>query len=160
MRKRSSYRPKGVRLDNMHWVMSGFKKLTDLPEQNVILRIKNHEALRSMVAGTGASADVHVLINALNMTEALAVVRDELGADWKAEIRAGQDALHTMALRGAAKGRFLFTGPELNAINQAMEIHDAQLDAATVAELERAMDVINRVLASGKAHRIEKAAHA
>ena len=160
MRKRSSYRPKGVRLDNMHWVVSGFKKLTELPEQNVTVRIKNHAAMSSLVGGTGSSADVHVLISALNMTEALAVVRDELGADWKAEIRAGQNALHVMACRGVAKGRFLFTGPELNAINQAMEIHDAQLDAATVAELEQAMDIITRALASGKAHKIQEAAHA
>jgi hypothetical protein len=38
--------------------------------------------------------------------------------------------------------RFVATGPELKAINLAMEIHDAQLDASTVRQLEQALDIV------------------
>ena len=93
MRKRSSYRPKPIRLDNMSWVRAGLKKLTELTDENAVVRVKNHGALRAMVTGTGTKDDADVLIAALNMTEALARLRQQLGADWAMEIRAGQDAL-------------------------------------------------------------------
>lgn len=154
MRKRSNYRPKGVRLDNIGWVMAGFKKLTDLTDQNFIVRTRNHDALARIVKGEAQREDVEVVISALNMTEALAEVRKELGSDWRTEIHAALDALLAMARRGIERGRFLFTGPELVAVNLGMEIHDAQLDQATVLELERAMKIVDSTKASGRAIRI------
>lgn len=154
MRKRSSYKPRGVRVDNLTWVLAGFKKLTDLTNENFIVRTKNHDAMRALVAGEGARPEVEIVINALNMTEALAEVRAELGADWRVEIHAALDALLEMARRGDQTGRFLFRGPELTAVNLGMEIHDAQLDQATVIELEKAMAIIEKVKRSGKAVRV------
>lgn len=151
MRKRSKYRPRGVRLDNLGWVVGGLKRLTQLPHENVIVRARNHDALRSLAAGTGTRADVDIVIGALNMTEALALIRKDLGADWQAEIQAAMQGLLEMARRGAATGRFLFRGPELTAVNLGMEVHDAQLDATTVAELERAMDLVAKVKLAGRA---------
>ena len=154
MKKRSTYKPRPVRYDNMSYVKQGFRKLPELSDENVIVRTMTHDAMRSIVAGTGTSFDVHVLIDSLNMTEALVHVRAELGEDWKAEIRAGQDALHSMADRGVATKRFLFTGPELTAINHALEIHDAQLDEARVIDIEQAGDLVQKVIRSKKAHRV------
>lgn len=151
MRKRSSYRPRGVRRDNIGWVLAGMKRLTELPDQNIIVRTRNHDALRSLAMGTGTREDVDIVIGALNMTEALALVRADLGADWKAEIQAALQCLLEMARRGAATGRFLFRGPELTAVNLGMDVHDAQLDAATVAELEQAVALVAKVVAAGKA---------
>ena len=154
MRKQSRYKPKGMRLDNMAWVLTGFKKLTDLPNENFIVRTRTHDAMRALVAGKGTSEDVEVVTNAMNMTEALASVRQDLGADWRTEIHAALDALLAMARRGAERGRFLFTGPEMTAVNLGMEIHDAQLDQATVIELERALAIINKAKLSGQALRV------
>ena len=85
-----------------------------------------------------------VVIAALNMTEALARLR--IGGELADQIRAGQDALYTLAKRGANIGRFIFTGPELQAVNLAMEIHDAQLDVCTIAELEKAVEIVKQEL--------------
>ena len=87
--------------------------------------------------------------SALNMTEALALMR--IGEDWKVEIRAAQDALFAVGSRGAETGKFILRGPELTALNLGMEIHDAQLDACTVSELERAMDMVYRTIVSKQA---------
>lgn len=139
MRKRSRYRPKGVRLDNLAFVLQGMQRVAQRPEA-LDLRIKNHAALANLVQGRGDRGDVDVMIAAMNVTEGLLMVNPDLGQDWRTEIRAAQDAILAMARRGVERERFLFTGPELTAINLAMEIHDVQLETATVAELERAMD--------------------
>ena len=103
--------------------------------------------------GQATRADVDVLVSALNMTEALALAN--IGSDWAAEIRAGQDALLAMAERGLRNGnRFAFTEPELTDVNLAMSIHDAQLDACTVGNLERAINHVRATERAGKARKI------
>lgn len=140
MRKRSKYKPKGVRFDVMTYIKQGMQRMASHPAA-LDLRIKNHQALTSIVRGTGTRDDVDVLINAFNVTEALAK-KIELGDQYAIEIQGGQDALFTMASRCVDKNRFIFTGPEMQAVNLAMEIHDAQLDEVSVADLERALEYV------------------
>lgn len=144
MRKRSHYRPKGVRRDAVSWVINGMRPVTVAKDEILTLRIKNHMALGVLCTGMGGKPDMDVVIAALNMTEGLARLR--IGSELSAQIRAGQDALYTLAQRGARLGRFVFTGPELQAVNLAMEIHDAQLDVCTIAELEKAVEIVKQEL--------------
>ena len=153
MRKQSKYRPKGVRVDAVNWVLSGLKPVVAHTEV-LNLRTKNHSAMASMLAGTGTRDDVDILIAAINMTEALSLTRGELGIDWKQEINAAQNALFTMAQRGLIKNRFLFTGPEMQALKLAMEIHDAQIEQSTIQDFEKALALVNQTILSNKARRI------
>jgi hypothetical protein len=93
-----------------------------------------------------------VLIAALNMCEAYAI--HGFGEDWKQEIKEGQDALYSMAKRGLDKGKFLFTGPEMQAVNLAMDIHDAQLEASSVAMMEKMIDFVTKQITLKKARPI------
>lgn len=142
MKKKSHYKPRGIRYDNMSWILAGFKKVGTLPTAGVALKLKNHEALDSILTGEGNRAHVDVLIAAVNVCEALVRIRDDLGRDWSTEIRAAQDAIYTMGKRGVEKARFAFTGPEMNAIKLVMDLHDAQLDACTVREMEQALFIV------------------
>ena len=142
MRKKSKYKPRGVRLDNLSWIVAGMKKVGSLPTAGVSLKLKNHEALDSILRGEGTRDHVDVLIAAMNMSEALIRIRDELGVDWKAEIRAAQDALLTMAKRGLERGSFVFTGPEMTAVKLVMDVHDVQLDNCTVQDMEKALFIV------------------
>jgi hypothetical protein len=142
MRKKSKYKPKGVRLDNMTWVQAGLKPMTAI-SATVDIRIKNHAAMDTLRRGVATRDDIDILIGMFNMTEAFTRLRPEFGRDWAEEIRAGQDALYAVAQRGAAAGRFVLKGTELQAMNLVMELHDAQLDASTVKETEQAIDLIN-----------------
>jgi hypothetical protein len=153
MRKQSKYKPKGVRVDAVNWVLSGLKPVVAHTEV-LNLRTKNHSAMASMLAGTGTRDDVDILIAAMNMTEALSLTRGELGIDWKQEINAAQNALFTMAQRGLTKNRFLFTGPEMQALKLAMEIHDAQIEQSTIQDFEKALALVNQTILSNKARRI------
>jgi len=154
MRKKSKYKPRGVRLDNMSWCIAGMKKVGSLPTAGVALKLKNHEALDSILTGQGTRDHVDVLIAAMNMSEALIRIRDELGVDWKTEIRDAQDALYTMAKRGVEKNRFAFTGPEMNAVKLVMDLHDVQLDNCSVKDMEKALEIVQEEIRLKKARPI------
>lgn len=143
MRKKSKYKPKGVRLDAVNWVLAGMRKVGTLPTAGVGLKLKNHEALDSIMKGEGTKEHIDVLIHAVNMAEALIRIRDDLGADWATEIKAAQDAIYTMGKRGVEKGRFAFTGPEMTAVRVVMDVHDAQLDDCSVKEMEQALYIVS-----------------
>ena len=143
MKKKSKYKPRGVRYDNLSWILAGMKKVGSLPTAGVALKLKNREALDSILTGHGTKEHVDVLISAVNMSEAMIRIRDELGMDWKDEIKAAQDAIYTMGKRGIEKNRFAFTGPEMTAVKLVMDLHDAQLDDCSVKEMEQALFIVN-----------------
>ena len=148
MRKRSKYRPKGVIRDPLAYVLSGMKVVGQIGA-GTDLMIKNHMALDNVRQGVGTKEDIDILIGALNITDALSLMR--IGDEWQSEIRAAQDALLELGRRGVETGKFILRGPELTALNLGMEIHDAQLEACTVADLEKAMDYVTQCLINGKA---------
>lgn len=153
MRKRSSYRPKRVLLNPVMWAINRCA-LVRSHEGAVSLKIVNHQALLDVTKGEGTRSQIDTLVAAMNTAEALYLVNSALGLDYKDELRAAQDALLTMAQRGAEKNRFIFTGPELQAMNLGMELHDAQLDACTLRELEEANTLVQRMLKAKQFRRI------
>lgn len=152
MKKRSKYKPKGVRVDAVNWVLAGLKPISSVGDALVVLKAKNHSALTEVVQGRGNRDQIDVLISAMNMCEAYAI--HGIGEDWKPEIKEAQDALYNMARRGLEKGKFLFTGPEMKAVNLAMDIHDAQLDESTVAMMEKMTDYVTKQIILKKARAI------
>ena len=154
MRKKSNYKPRGVRYDNLSWIVAGMKKVGTLPTAGVALKLKNHEALDSILTGQGTRAHVDILISAVNMSEALIRIRDDLGKDWAEEIRAAQDAIYTMGKRGVEKNRFAFTGPEMNAVKLVMDLHDVQLDNCSVRDMEQALFIVEEEIRLKKARPI------
>ena len=150
MRKRSSYKPKGVRLDNMAWVQSGLKRVEDVSESSTI-KIRNHDAMNTLRLGQATELEINVIISALNISEALA--QRGVGSDWMPELRAAQDHLLALARRGMTT-RFIVRGDELTALNLAMEIHDAQLETVTVKQLETAMEDVRETVRLRKARPI------
>jgi hypothetical protein len=154
MRKRSKYQPKGVRLDNMAWVQSSLQKVGTLPTAGIALKLKMHAALAAMLNGSATRTDVDALICSVNIAEALIRIRADLGRDWKTEIKAAQDAIHDMGVRGYKKNKFLFTGPEMVAVKVVVELHDQQLDNCTVKEMEQALFIVNEVIRMKKARAI------
>lgn len=147
MRKRSKYRPKGVIRDPLAYVLSGMKVVGQIGA-GTDLMIKNHMALDNVRQGVGTKEDIDILIGALNITDALSLMR--IGDEWQSEIRAAQDALLELGRRGVETGKFILRGPELTALNLAMEVHDAQLEVCTVTEMEQAMKLIDREFRAGK----------
>jgi hypothetical protein len=146
MRKKSNYKPKGIRLDNLGWVSAGLRKVGNLPVAGVELKLKNHQALEAVLKGFATRDHIDVLIAAFNVSEALYYINPSLGKDWAQEIRDAQDAIYTMSRRGLSGGSFVFNASEMAATKLAMSVHNQQLDDCTVRQMEQAIDyVLTRV---------------
>lgn len=158
MRKRSSYRPKGVRLDNLSWIKAGFQRVGTLPKAGVGLKIKNHIALDAVMHGEGTRDSIDELIACFNMAEAIYRVNPKLGLDYAQEIKAAQDAIYALGKRFLSTGKIVFTGPEMMTVRTAMDVHDVQLDEITVKEMERAIDLVNCVILNKQARAITESA--
>lgn len=153
MRKKSKYKPRGVRLDTLNYVVSGFKKVTDVPDAGTKLLIRNHAAFDEIREGRGTVEHVDLLIHMVNMCEALAHL--QLGRDWLPEINQAQDAIFTMAQRGISGKKFLFTGEEMGIVQTIMELHDEQLKNCSVKLMEQALENINKEYLHDKMRRIQ-----
>jgi hypothetical protein len=153
MKKRSKYKPKGVRMDALTWVISGFKKVADVPDAGTKLMLKNHVSFDEIREGRGDTGHVDNMISMVNMAEALA--KRQLGRDWLPEIKEAQDAIFTMAQRGVSGKPFLFTGLELQAVELILNLHDEQLKNCPVRTLELALDDIAKEFKGRKMRKIE-----
>ena len=154
MRKRSRYKPRQQLVNPVQWVLEGFKPMRE-NEHAVPLKIKNHQAMLDMINGQANRDTADLLIAAMNMAEALAIINpDKLGGHLREEIKAAQDALHSMCKRSLSRGVFRFTGPELQAMNTGMEIHDQQLDTCNIAELDNGVQLVFKTIRDRKARTI------
>jgi hypothetical protein len=153
MKKKSKYKPKGIRMDTLIWVISGFKKVAEVPDAGTKLMIKNHVSFDEIREGRGDTHHVDNLITMVNCAEALA--KRQLGRDWLDEIGQAQDAIFAMAQRGVSGKPFLFTGEELKAVQTIIELHDEQLRNCPVRTLELALQDIEKEFKSKKMRKIE-----
>lgn len=146
MRKRSKYRPKGIIQDPIRYVIAGLKA----PNQNAIekVQIVNHGSLYSLTHGTGTRMDWDNITAALNVS--LVLCEKGLGTEYKDDILNGMRAHNNCGIRHVKGKNFGYTGPELQAVSIALEVHDAQLPLVTVIEFERAHDEVVRRIAKGK----------
>ena len=150
---RKKYKPKGVRMDALTWVISGFKKVAEVPDAGTKLMLKNHISFDEIREGRGNTHHVDNLISMVNCAEALA--KRQLGRDWLDEIGQAQNAIFSMAQRGISGKPFLFTGEELKAVQTIMELHDEQLRQCPVRTLELALDDIAKEFKANKMRKIE-----
>ena len=153
MKKRSKYRPRTVLQSPLDFVLSGFKPVRDLPGIYIDMQLKNRTALEQLRMGKATKQDIDMLIGAFNITEALAIMGK--GSDWLTEVKQGQDALLELSRRGVANGmRFIMTAKQWEALKLVMDLHEEQLAHATVLDIEKAYDFVQKALAQGKARAI------
>lgn len=152
-RKKSKYKPKGVRLDAITWVINGFRNISETGDAVLHLKIKNHESIEALRKGEATRLDIDTIIGAFNIAEALA--RMKIGDDYAKEIKAGQDALLDVAKRGVCRDdKFVLKAAEMQAINLTISIHDAQLEITTIGELEKAMEIVAKEIKMRKARSV------
>ena len=141
MRKRSKYRPKGVIMNPMAYLIEGMTPVARHDNFLIDLKIKNHMAMANLTQGKATREDMDTLIPMANIVEAL--YRMGFGRDYATEVRGGLDSLHAVGKRGAQSGRFILRSEEMRALNTLMELHDAQMDVITVKDMERAFKIVD-----------------
>lgn len=140
MRKRSKYRPKPVLLNPVGYVIEGLEPVRSHTSHATRLKIMNHLALSNLTQGKAVRHDIDVLINMVNIVEAL--YRLGFGEEYAQEVKEGLDALHAVAVRGKDNNKFILKAGEMNALNVICELHDAQLEVITVKDLDKAIALV------------------
>jgi len=106
----------------------------------VDLKIKNHAALDSLTKGVATRTDIDTLIAMGNITEAFA--RMGFGKDYSEVVKEGLLAIRAVGARGLGSGRFILKGAEMSALNEFMELHDAQMEVVTLKDMDAAIALV------------------
>lgn len=149
VRKRSGYRPKPKLLDPMGFVMESVSMVSGHTIFLRDLHIRNHLAMTTLTQGNATKADMDLLIAMNNICEAL--WRLGYGKGYEDVLKEGNQALLAVARRGAQSKRFVLKSEEMNALNLLMDLHDAQLSAITIKDLEQAVAIVRRDLDAKRA---------
>ena len=148
MRKRSKYRPKGIIRDPINYAITSVQPITKYGSHILDVKIKNHGAMNALLYGKATQQDMDVLICMANVVEAL--YRLGFGKEYKDVVSKGLEALYQIGTRGMPTNTFVCKLPEVAAMNELMELHDAQMDVITVRDMEKALDLVQRE------HRLKK----
>ena len=149
MRKKSKYKPRGVRLDTMHWVVSGMTKVSAKESEYVTMHLKNMSALDSLTKGTATRQEADIIIGVINVAEALCMLG--VGSEYRQLVLDASSALYAVCKRSLElNDRFVCRGEELSAIKTGYEVHNAQMEVATLAMLDKALDTIAATLKQKK----------
>ena len=150
MRKKSKYKPKGVRLDAMNWVVTGMTKVSAKESAYVTMHLKNMSALDSLAKGTANKKEIDIVIGVINVAEALCELG--VGSEYHQIVLSASSALYDVCKRSfEINDRFICRGSELSAIKLGFEVHDAQMEATTIGMLDKALDVIDKTIRAQKA---------
>jgi hypothetical protein len=152
MRKRSKYRPKGLIMNPIAYVMEGMTPVAKHDTYLVDLKIRNHMALTNLTQGKATRADMDDLIAMGNVTEALS--RLGFGKEHGDITQDGLNALHAVGKRGVESNRFILRSEEMRALNTLMDLHDAQMDVITIKDMERGLQLVNEEFRQRKMRRI------
>ena len=148
MRKRSKYVPKPVYNDPMAYVKQSVATLAS-HKALINLQLRNHSALLALTQGKATKGEMDVVIAALNMAEAFCL--NGHGADYKPEVLDGLSALQAVCVRGAKTNHFVLRSAEMQAINLAMDVHNAQLEVVSLKDMEKAHKLVIDTIKAKKA---------
>ena len=140
MRKRSKYRPKPILKNPIGYVMESMKPLSQHDHYLVDISIKNHLAMSNLTTGKASKDDMDRLIVMNNIVNAL--LRLGFGTEFKQYMDAGRNALYEVCSRGATTKKYLCHGPEITALNDLLELHDAQMAVLTIGDMEKAVALV------------------
>lgn len=111
-------------------------------------KLINHAALANLARGAGDKEDWERLVGAVN--HAIIMCEQGIGLEFRDHMIAARVALTECGKRAYRNElRFVFTGDELKALNEAMDCHDAQLENVRAIDVDRAANEVQRRLRHG-----------
>ena len=146
MKKRSKYRPRRVLLDTMAFVQESLTPVAKHDNYLLDLKIVNSMAMASLMKGTATKRDMDVLVAMSNIVEALYELG--FGRQYQDVATEGRYAILSIVYRAVERLRFVPTGEDVKRLNTLMELHDAQMDAITIVDMERAISLAKRRISS------------
>lgn len=142
---RKRYQPRPVLADPLGFVVESIKPITAHDGYLVDLKLRNHGALTAVLKGSATKRDIDDLIAMHNIQEAIRrMIKQRAITDLPIELDSstlirGKCALLELGRRGAQTGNFVCRAPEIQALNDLMQMHDELMDLITVGHMERAI---------------------
>ena len=133
---RKAYKPR-QKLNPLIVVGENIRPVASHTSYLLDLRVKNSSAMASLLGGHATKRDMDTIIAMSNIVYAL--LHFGFGKEYEEEATQGRMAIIGIAHRAVKVGRFVPTGPEIKALNDLMELHDAQMDVITVKDMDRAI---------------------
>lgn len=112
--------------------------------------------MTTMLAGHGSYETWGVIVKNLNM--AMILTEMGYGAEWAPYIRLAMDGAYRSKQRADRTGRWGLDGQAAAAIREALQVHTAQLERASKADLGEAMRQMYDRLATGNVYMDAEAA--
>ena len=141
MRKRSAYKPKPV-IGNPVAFVIGLTGRVASSSGMIDFKIKNYSAMASLMQGTATAKDMSILIEMSNICEAMREMG--IGDAYESICTEGRYAICKIAERKRTHGRYTPTGIEMQALRDLLELHDAQMEVATVRDLWDALKLVRK----------------
>lgn len=131
--------------DPLGFVVESIKPITAHDSYLVDLKLRNHGALTALLKGSATKKDIDDLIAMHNIQEAIRrMIKQRRITDLPIELDSstmirGKCALLEIGNRGALSGRFTPRAPEIQALNDLMQMHDELMGLINVGHMERAI---------------------
>jgi hypothetical protein len=148
MKKRSKYRPKHVLANPVAYVIESLTLVSKHDEILINLKIKNSESMFSLLHGSATAMDMVILRDMSNMTEAFCAMN--FGKEHLDIANKGRIAIFTIVDRAGKIKKFVPTGLEIQALNDLLELHNAQMDVVTVRDMEKAIQLVKHKIVFAK----------
>jgi hypothetical protein len=149
MRKKSKYKPKPVLQNPLGYVLENVAPITTHGGYLVDLQLKNSNAMLNLMQGRATKQDMNMIIAMSNIVEALCDLG--FGKEYASVAVDGREAIIGIVVRAVDKLRFVPTGPEIQALNTLMELHDEQMKIITVGDMDRAIGHAKELLRNKRA---------
>lgn len=147
---KKKYRPKSPIADPLGFVLEGFKPLRQQDSYLLNLKVVNHGAMLQLTRGAASLDDINTLLAMSN--GCVALVSMGIGAEYREVMDRGVAALQAVCDRACQTDRVTLYAHEITALNEFIELHDAQLDVVTVAEMSRAIEIAKGKRLAGLFH--------
>lgn len=141
---RKKYRPRVI-YNPIELALQNVSPVTEFDPAYVLkLKLLNHQAMDSLVKGRATKDDVSALMACHNIMEAWRMmgICTPIGD----EILTAKKALVAICIRAISRLKFVPTGPEINAINTLLELHDEMLPGLTAKDFDEGIVVAKKAI--------------
>ena len=146
---RKKYRQKWAKVNTLELVSENNKALGKHGDYLLNWKVRNHSAMTDLLAGRATKAHMDVLIAMHNIVEAF--VQMGIGCEFKECLVRGHVALYDVCARGSRAGRWICRAPEIQALNDLMELHDACMEVVTVKQMDDAVRLARTIIQNKRA---------
>lgn len=149
-KKRMKYPPRCARTDTIEMVKEGLSPLhtAENGQWIVQVRLRNHSAVTEFVQGRGTTGSAEYIVHMYNMTRGLVLIG--YGVEHTSVVLEAANVIQAIVERKKNKDTFILYASEILTLNKLLELHDAQLDAATIKDLELAYKRVTNEFRGGK----------